>query len=145
MVITCTMQPHALFVNGDSFYRDVRGCMLNMIGWCIQLVRRGLEAIKKNECREYDLIGKDIVMSIMSGNATSSADQKCESPTPIVVSVPSNFTHGYIMEYMEEFVWYSRKALCMFEIHASVKTPAMTRYKIHRAWLWTIISSGWKI
>lgn len=59
---------------------------------------------KKNECREYDLIGKDIVMSIMSGNATSSADQKCESATPIVVSVPSNFTHGYIMEYMEEFV-----------------------------------------
>ncbi|KAL7170899.1 hypothetical protein ACSBR2_035705 [Camellia fascicularis] len=62
-----TLKPKILLVDDNKINVMVARSMMKQLGYCIDVVNNGVEAVRAVQCRGYDLIMMDVCMPVMDG------------------------------------------------------------------------------
>jgi PAS domain S-box-containing protein len=92
---------HALLVEDIAINRIVANNMLEKLGYTIEVVENGQEAVEICAKNDYDIILMDILMPIMDGiEATEAIRQYPQHQTTPIIAVTANNTPKNIKEYL---------------------------------------------
>lgn len=76
-----------LLIDDETYYHDVYGSVLKQAGYDIEYAKNGVEALKKIEGKDYDLLIVDLIMPHMSGMELLKSIKRKKIPTIVFTTL----------------------------------------------------------